>query len=89
MRGKPLTAAALLAGSALMMWSSGAFAQANSQCRRMRPSCMHTGRSACFLSRHEWGSDPRRHRGWRVHSFGYRNRRKPLHLGQRGYSVIY
>jgi hypothetical protein len=28
MRGKPLTAAALLAGSALMMWSSGAFAQA-------------------------------------------------------------
>jgi hypothetical protein len=27
MRGKPLTAAALLAGSALMMWSSGAFAQ--------------------------------------------------------------
>jgi hypothetical protein len=27
MRGKPLTAVALPAGSALMMWSSGAFAQ--------------------------------------------------------------
>jgi hypothetical protein len=88
MTGKP-TAAALLGGVGLDDLVFWGVRPGETSMSAHAHSCMHTRCSACFLSRHEWGRDPRWHRGWRFTLFGCRNRRKSLHLGQRAYSVTY
>jgi hypothetical protein len=68
MRGKPRTAAALLAGSAFMMWSSGAFAPATLNVGRCAPVAYIPGAVLAFFPATSGVAIP-----GRVQSVRYRN----------------